>query len=54
MVMEEENKFLNSPFTENEVKEAVFQMEHNKSSDPNSPFVRVYYTGFGFGSTHFA
>lgn len=28
---EEENNLLTGPFTEAEVKEAVFQIEHNKS-----------------------
>ena len=30
-ISEEENDILTSDFTENEVKEAIFQMEHNKA-----------------------
>ena len=33
-VTEEENNFLVAPLTEREIKEAVFQMEHNKSPGP--------------------
>jgi hypothetical protein len=34
-VSDEENEFLIADFTENEVREAVFQMEHNKSPGPD-------------------
>ena len=34
-VSNEENTFLNSPFTEEEIKKAVFQMEHNKAPGPD-------------------
>jgi hypothetical protein len=34
-VSDEENEILIADFTENEVREAVFQMEHNKSPEPD-------------------
>ena len=34
-VSNEENAFLTSPFSEDEVKKAVFQMEHNKAPGPD-------------------
>ena len=33
-VSEEEIAFLIAPFTEDEIKDAIFKMEHNKSSGP--------------------
>jgi len=30
-VSDEENTFLTAPFTEDEVRKAIFQMEHNKA-----------------------
>jgi hypothetical protein len=33
-VSQEENEFLTAPFTEKEVKEAIFQMKHNKAPRP--------------------
>ena len=44
-VMEEENNLLTVPFTEMEVKEAIFQMEHNKSSGPDG-FPAEFYQVF--------
>ena len=34
-VSEEENNHLTAPYTEEEVKKAVFQMEHNKARGPD-------------------
>jgi hypothetical protein len=34
-VSDEENEILIADFTENEVREAVFQMEHNKALGPD-------------------
>ena len=34
-VSEEENAFLTSPFSEEEVRKAVFLMEHNKAPGPD-------------------
>jgi hypothetical protein len=34
-VTEEENETLTSPFMEEEVKKAIFQMEHNKAPGPD-------------------
>ncbi|WVZ93196.1 hypothetical protein U9M48_039196 [Paspalum notatum var. saurae] len=42
LVTEEENNFLVPPFTEKEVKEAVFQMEQNKSPGPDGFPVEFY------------
>jgi hypothetical protein len=45
-VTEQENNFLTSPLTEREVKEAVFQMEHNKSPDTDgfrAEFYQVFW-----------
>jgi len=45
-VMEEENNLLTAPFTEMEVKEAIFQMEHNKSPGPDgfpAEFFQVFW-----------
>jgi hypothetical protein len=35
LVSDEENAHLTAPYTEEEVKKAVFQMEHNKSALPD-------------------
>lgn len=40
-----ENNFLTDPFTEKEVKEVIFQMEHNKSSGPDG-FPAEFYQVF--------
>ena len=32
---QEENEFLTAPFTEKEVRDAVFDMEHNKAPGPD-------------------
>ena len=40
-----ENDFLTAPFTEKEVKEAVFQMEHNKVTGPDG-FPAEFYHKF--------
>jgi hypothetical protein len=34
-VSSEENEMLTAVFTEKEVKEAIFQMKHNKAPEPN-------------------
>jgi hypothetical protein len=34
MFVQEENEALIAPFTEKEVKEAIFQMKHNEASGP--------------------
>jgi hypothetical protein len=44
-VIVEENNILTSPFTEEEVKEAVFQMEHNKAPGPDG-FPAEFYQVF--------
>jgi hypothetical protein len=44
-VSPEENDILISPFTESEVKEAVFQMEHNKAPGPDG-FPAEFYQVF--------
>ena len=44
-VSNEENTFLNSPFTEEEIKKAVFQMEHNKAPRPDG-FPAEFYQHF--------
>src|SRR3954470_10319096 len=44
-VSNEENTFLNSPFTEEEIKRAVFQMEHNKAPRPDD-FPAKFYQHF--------
>jgi hypothetical protein len=44
-VIEEENDFLVQDFSEEEVKRAMFQMEHNKSSGPDG-FLTEFYQVF--------
>src|SRR6266542_370323 len=44
-VSEEENAFLIAPFTEEEVRKAVFQMEHNKAPGPDG-FPAEFYQNF--------
>src|SRR3954462_692280 len=44
-VSNEENTFLNSPFTEEEIKKTVFQMEHNKAPGPDG-FPAEFYQHF--------
>jgi len=41
----EENDFLTSPFTEKEVRDAIFDMEHNKAPGPDS-FPAEFYQKF--------
>jgi len=41
-VSEEENKVLVAPFSEEEVKMAVFYMEHNKAPGPNGFSAEFY------------
>ena len=41
----EENGFLTAPFTEEEVRAAVFQMEHNKAPGPDG-FPAEFYQNF--------
>jgi hypothetical protein len=45
-VTESENEMLTQPFTEEEVKCAIFQMEHNKSSGLDG-FPAEFYKSFG-------
>src|SRR4051812_24610766 len=45
-VSNEENTFLNSPFTEEEIKKAGFQMEHNKAPGPDG-FPAEFINTFG-------
>jgi hypothetical protein len=42
-VTENENKILTSPFTLDEIKEAVFQMEHNKTPGPDAFSTEFYH-----------
>ena len=44
-VSDEENAFLIAPFTEEEVRKAVFQMEHNKAPGPDG-FPAEFYQNF--------
>ena len=44
-VSEEENTFLISPFSEEEVRKAVFLMEHNKTPGPDG-FPAEFYQHF--------
>ena len=44
-ILEVENAFLTSPFTEKEVRKAVFQMEHNKAPGPDG-FPAEFYQYF--------
>ena len=44
-VSEEENNFLTESFTEKEVKEAIFQMDHNKAPGPDG-FPAEFYQVF--------
>jgi hypothetical protein len=41
-VTESENDILISAFMEDEVKHAIFQMEHNKASDPGGFPAELY------------
>jgi hypothetical protein len=41
-VSEEENEVLTAPFSEEEVKTAVFDMEHNKAPGPDSFSAKFY------------
>src|SRR4051812_11508947 len=41
----EENNFLTAPYTEEEVKKVVFQMEHNKAPGPDG-FPAEFYQNF--------
>jgi hypothetical protein len=44
-ILQEENEFLIGPFTESELRNAVFQMEHNKAPGPNG-FPAEFYQVF--------
>jgi len=44
-VSEEENQVLTAPFSEEEVKMAIFDMEHNKASSPDG-FPAEFYQFF--------
>ena len=44
-VSDDENAFLTAPFTEEEVRKAVFQMEHNKALGPDG-FPAEFYQNF--------
>lgn len=41
-VLEEENKVLTEDFTEKEVREAIFQIKHNKALGPDGFPVKFY------------
>jgi hypothetical protein len=41
-VSEEENRLLVGDFLEEEVKKAIFQMEHNKSPGPDGFLAKFY------------
>jgi hypothetical protein len=41
-VTDEENKLLVEPFSEEEVKHVLFQMEHNKASGPDRFLAKFY------------
>jgi hypothetical protein len=43
-VTQQENEFLVAAFTEKEVKEAIFQMEHNKAPGPDGFPIEFYQT----------
>lgn len=43
-VTQQENEFLVTAFTEKEVKEAIFQMEHNKAPGPDGFPIEFYQT----------
>ena len=40
-----ENEFLTAPFTEQEIRDAIFSMEHNKASGPDG-FSAEFYQHF--------
>ena len=40
----EENNFLTAPYSEEEIKKAVFQMEHNKAPGPDGFPAEFYQT----------
>jgi hypothetical protein len=42
-VSEDENEVLTAPFSEEEIKMAVFYMEHNKTPGPDGFFVEFYH-----------
>jgi hypothetical protein len=47
-VSDEENEIFIAKFTENEVREAIFQMEHNKAPGPDgfpAEFYQVFWGG---------
>jgi mannosylglycoprotein endo-beta-mannosidase len=46
-VSDEENEILIADFTENEVRQAVFQMEHNKSPGPDGFPAEFYHVFWG-------
>jgi hypothetical protein len=41
-VSNDENTFLNAPFTEEEIRKAVFEMEHNKAPGPDGCLAEFY------------
>jgi hypothetical protein len=43
-VSNEENAFLTAPFTEEEVRKAIFEMEHNKAPGPDGFLAEFYHT----------
>ena len=44
-VSQSENDFLTAPFTEKEIRDAIFDMEHNKAPGPDS-FPAEFYQQF--------
>ena len=49
-VSDEENGLLTAPYSEEEVKKAVFQMEHNKAPGPDG-FPAEFFQNFGMSSS---
>src|SRR5438128_9571009 len=45
-VSQAENDILTAPFTEKEIKEAIFQLEHNKAPGPDG-FPAEFYQNYG-------
>jgi hypothetical protein len=46
-ISQEENEFLIGPFTESEVRNTVFQMEHNKAPGPDGFLAEFYQVFWG-------
>jgi len=48
-VRQSENEFLTASFTEKEIRDAIFDMEHNKAPSPDS-FPAEFFSIFGMSS----